>query len=162
MEGRSLNHLPPEILQKILHSLDHGQIYLLSGVCQKLRSVCSSPSLWQRVRFSSETPKPLLWACLRLMKYATTEVSFEREPLGKCLTWPSLPVAFMEEWMSLCSSLKVLRIVGYIFDGNKAKISLLPRKIEKLSFVWCQIQDPDHFFRKSGIESITVLRYFRI
>jgi len=45
--------------------------------------------------------------------------------------------------------------VGYIFDGNKAKISLLPRKIEKLSFVWCQIQDPDHFLRKSGIESIT-------
>jgi hypothetical protein len=66
--------LPPELLQQIFLYCDHSEILLLKDVCLKFHSVCTSSSVWRKVRLNKPTPLEVLESCLPLMKNATTDL----------------------------------------------------------------------------------------
>jgi|LakMenE01Jun11ns_1017448.scaffolds.fasta_scaffold9020512_1 hypothetical protein len=78
METSSTNilDLPPEILQEIILSLDHSEILHLKNqnVCHRFNSVCTSSSVWRKVRFGVPTPLHILTSCLPLMENNTTDL----------------------------------------------------------------------------------------
>jgi hypothetical protein len=98
--------LPPELLQQIFLYCDHSEILHLKDVCLKFQSVCSSSSVWRKVRFNKPTPLNVLESCLPLMKNATTELCVQG-----CKKWPereNLSREFLEELATSCPGLKGL------------------------------------------------------
>jgi hypothetical protein len=148
--------LPPELLQQIVLYCDHSQILHLKDVCLKFHSVCSSSSVWRKVRLNKPTPLKVLESCLPLMKNATTELrvrGFLRKNTVRGKERGNLSRAFLEELATSCPGLKLLRLEDCYISWSNINVSHLPKTIEKLSLAGCRVSNNSNFCARIGDSS---------